>query len=171
MREFRGEAAGVVGPPVEDCLALLAAVDRYPDWCPDVVRDVEVLDRGAGGQPTTVRMRMHIVRGPVDREFDLFLAIVVEPPGTVRLTRVTDHPTEQEFEATWLLSPAGSTWISLQLEARLRVPSYIPAGGFGDAIAKAFVTAACRALADPSHEAGGPSRRDPRSAAPRDHSD
>ena len=151
MREFRGEAAEVVGPPVENCLALLAAVDRYPDWCPDVVQDVEVLDRGAGGQPTRVRIRMNIVRGPVDREFDLFLAIVVEPPGTVRLTRVTDHPTEQEFEATWLLSPAGSTRISLQLEAKLRVPSYIPAAGAGDAIARAFVTAACRALADRSH--------------------
>ena len=93
---------------------------------------------------------MNIVRGPVERKFDLFLAIVVEPPGTVRLTRVTDHPTEQEFDATWLLSPAGSTRVSLQLEAKLRVPSYIPAAGVGDAIAKAFVTAACRALADPS---------------------
>ena len=149
MREFRGEAAEVVGAPVEDCLALLAAVDRYPDWCPEGVRGVEVLDRGAGGQPSRVRMRMHVVRGPVDREFDLFLAIVVEPPGTVRLTRVTDHPTEQEFSATWLLTPAGSTRISLRLEAKLRVPSYIPAAGVGDAIANAFVSAARRALATP----------------------
>lgn len=150
MREFRGEAAEVAGPPVEDCLALLAAVDRYPDWCPDVVQSVEVLDRGAAGQPSRVRMRVHVVRGPIDREFDLYLAIVVDPPGTVKLTRVTDHPTEQEFSATWLLTPVGSTRISLRLEANLRVPSYIPAAGVGDAIAKAFVTAACRALATPS---------------------
>ncbi len=95
-------------------------------------------------------MGMHVVRGPVDREFDLFLAIVVQLPGTVRLTRVTDHPTEQEFTATWLLTPAGNTHISLRLEAKLRVPSYTPAGGVGDAIAKAFVTAACQALATPS---------------------
>ena len=147
MREFHGEAAEVVAAPIEDCLALLAAVDRYPDWCPDVVREVEVLDRDTGGQPTRVRMRMHIVRGPVDREFDLVLAIVVEPQGSVRLRRVTDHPTEQEFDATWLLSAAGSTRISLQLDAKLRVPRYIPAGGVGDAIAKAFVSDACRALA------------------------
>ena len=150
MRKFHGEAAEVVAVPMEDCLALLAAVDRYPDWCPDVVRGVEGLDRDATGQPTRVRMRMHIVRGPVDREFDLVLAIVVEPPGSVRLRRVTDHPTEQEFDAAWLLSHAGSTRISLQLDAKLRVPSYIPAGGVADAIAKAFVTAACQALATPS---------------------
>ena len=150
MREFRGEAAEVVGPPVEDCLALLAAVDRYPDWCPEVVQDVEVLDRDAGAQPTRVRMRMHVVRGPIDREFDLFLAIVVEPPGTVKLTRVTDHPTEQEFDATWLLTPAESTRMSLTLDAKLRVPIYVPAAGVGDAIAKAFVSAAGRALAMPS---------------------
>jgi hypothetical protein len=150
MRQFRGEAAEVVGSPVEDCLALLAAVDRYPEWCPDVVREVQVLDRRAGGQPSKVRMRMHVVRGPVDREFDLLLAIIVEPPGTVKLTRVTDHPTDQEFNATWLLSPARSTRISLQLDAKLRVPSYVPAGGVGDAIADAFVTAASRALAAPS---------------------
>jgi hypothetical protein len=129
---------------------LLATIDRYPNWCPEVVRDVEVLDRDASGSPSRVRMGMHVVRGPVDREFDLFLAIVVQLPGTVRLTRVTDHPTEQEFTATWLLTPAGNTRISLWLEAKLRVPSYIPAGGVGDAIAKAFVTAACQALATPS---------------------
>ena len=88
---------------------MVAAVDRYPDWCPDIVRGVDVLDRGADGQPSRVRMTMHIARGAVVREFNLSLAIVVEPPGTVKLTRVTDHPTNQEFNATWMLRPAGST--------------------------------------------------------------
>lgn len=150
MREFHGEAAEVVAAPLEDCLALLAAIDGYPGWCPDIVRDVDVLDRGADGQPSRVRMTMHIARGALVREFDLFLAIVVEPPGTVKLTRVTDHPTEQEFNATWVLRPAGSTRVALQLDAKLRVPWYVPAGGIGDAVAEGFVTAACRALAAPS---------------------
>lgn len=146
MREFHGEAAGVVAAPVEDCFALLAAIDGYPDWCPDIVRDVEVFDRGANGQPSRVRMKMHIARGALVREFDLFLAVVIEPPGSVKLTRVTDHPTNQEFNATWRLRRAGSTRVALELDARLRVPSYVPAGGVGDAIAEGFVTAACRAL-------------------------
>jgi Polyketide cyclase / dehydrase and lipid transport len=147
MREFHGAAAEVVAAPVEDCLDMLAAVDAYLDWCPDIVRHVDVLDHGTDGQPSRVRMHMHIARGGVVREFDLFLAIVVEPPGTVKLTRVTDHPTEQEFNATWALRPAGSTRVALQLDAKLRVPRYVPAHGIGDAIAEGFVTAACRALA------------------------
>jgi len=149
-RQLHGEAAEVVAAPLEDCFALLAAVDRYPDWCPDIVRYVDVLDRGPERQPSRVRMRMRVAQGALVREFDLFLAIVVEPPRIVKLTRVTDHPTNQEFNATWLLRPAGSTRLVLQLDARLRVPSYVPAGGVGDAIAEGFVAAACRALGGPS---------------------
>jgi hypothetical protein len=136
-----------VAAPLDECFALVAAVDRYADWCPDVVRAVGVLDRDAGGQPTRVRMRMHIAAAGIVRDFDLYLAVDAEPPGIVSLTRVTDHPTNQEFTATWLLRPAASTRIALELDAKLRVPGYIPAGGIGDAIASGFVTAACRALA------------------------
>jgi hypothetical protein len=107
---------------------------------------VEVLDRGVDGHPIRVRMTMHIARGGFVREFNLFLAIVIEPPGSVRLTRVTDHPTNQKFNATWTLRLAASTRIALELDAKLRVPWYIRAGGIGDAIAKAFVGAACRRL-------------------------
>ncbi len=146
-RDFHGQAADVVTASQADCLALVAAVDRYPEWCPDVVRAVEVLDRGAVGRPSRVKMTMHIARGALVREFNLFLAIVVEPPRTVQLSRVTDHPTNQEFNATWTLVPAASTRIALELAAKLRVPWYIRAGGIGDAIAEAFVSAARRALA------------------------
>jgi hypothetical protein len=150
MRDFHGAAAEVVAAPLEDCLALLAAVDRYPDWCPDNVRAVEVLDRGADGQASSVRMTMHVARGGFDREFDLFLTVIVEPPGTVKLTRVRNRPTSQEFNATWMLTPAGSTRVALDLDAKLRVPWFIRADGIADAIAEGFVTAACRELAVPS---------------------
>jgi ribosome-associated toxin RatA of RatAB toxin-antitoxin module len=146
MRDFHGEAAAVVAAPLQDCFALAAAVDGYPDWCPDVVRDVEVLNRDAGGQPSSVRMTMRVARGALVKEFNLSLAVVLEPPKAVKLSRFTDHPTEQELTATWVLRPAGGTRIALELDAKLRVPSYIPAGGAGDAIAERFVRAACRAL-------------------------
>jgi hypothetical protein len=149
-REFHGEAAEVVPATQEACLDLVAAIDRYPDWCPDVIREVDVLDRGADGRPRRVRMAMHVARGGLERDFNLFLAIVVEPPGTVKLTRVTDHPTNQEFNATWMLRPAASTRIALELDAKLRVPWYIRAGGAGDAIAGAFVSAAAKRLATAS---------------------
>jgi Polyketide cyclase / dehydrase and lipid transport len=148
-REFHGGAAEVAAAPQEVCLRLVAAVDRYPDWCAEVIREVEVLDRGVDGHPIRVRMSMHIARGGFVREFNLFLAIVVEPPGSVRLTRVTDHPT-QAFNATWTLRSGASTRMALELDAKLRVPRYIRAGGIGDAIAQAFVGAACRRLSTPS---------------------
>ena len=37
--------------PLEMSFALLAAVDHYPKWCPDVIRYVQVLERDATGQP------------------------------------------------------------------------------------------------------------------------
>ena len=148
-RQFRGEAAADVAAPLEKCFALLAAVDRYPEWCPDVVRYVEVLERGGGGQPQRVRMTIHVARGTLTKEFQLLLAIAVEPPRSVTLTRVTDHPTNQEFTALWLLRPENGTRITLQLDAKLRVPALVPAAGIPDEIATGFVAAASRALASP----------------------
>ncbi len=146
-RQFHGEAAADVAAPLEKCFALLAAVDRYPEWCPDVVRFVEVLERGLGRQPQRVRMMIHVARGTLMKEFQLFLAIAVEPPRSVTLTRVTDHPTNQEFTAAWLLRPEGRIRIALQLDAKLRVPALVPASGIPDEIASGFVAAASQALA------------------------
>jgi hypothetical protein len=133
--------------PLEECFALVAAVDRYPEWCPDVVRSVEVLGRGAQGEPLRVQMVIHVARGTLVREFQLLLAIAAEPLRSVTLTRVTDHPTNQEFTAVWLLRTDGATRIALQLDAKLRVPALVPAGGIPDEIADGFVQAASRALA------------------------
>jgi ribosome-associated toxin RatA of RatAB toxin-antitoxin module len=148
-RQFHGDAAADVAAPLEKCFALLAAVDRYPDWCPDVIRDVHVLGRDAAGQPQRVRMTIHVARGTLEKEFQLLLSIAVEPPRSVTLTRVTDHPTNQEFTAIWLLRPDNRTRIALQLDAKLRVPALVPAGGIPDEIATGFVAAASRALASP----------------------
>lgn len=92
-------------------------------------------------------MRMHVARGGLEREFNLLLAVVLDTSGSVKLTRVTDHPTNQEFSATWTLRPTASTRIALELDAKLRIPWYIRAGGVGDTIAQAFVTAASSRLA------------------------
>lgn len=145
-REFHGQAADVTPASLEESFALVSAVDRYPDWCPDIVRKVEVLDHGTDGHASRVRMRMRVARGAIVQEFDLYLAVAVESPRRVDLMRVTDHPTNQEFNATWTLSPAGSTAIALEIDAKLRVPQFIPAGGIADEIAQGFVSAACRAL-------------------------
>jgi ribosome-associated toxin RatA of RatAB toxin-antitoxin module len=151
-RHFHGEAAADVAAPLEQCFALLAAIDHYPEWCPDVVRYVEVLERDARGQPARVSMTIHVARGTLVKEFQLLLAIAIDPPRSVTLTRVTDHPTNQEFTAVWLVHPDKRTRIGLQLEAKLRVPALVPAAGIPDEIANAFVAAAARTLASPPQE-------------------
>jgi hypothetical protein len=160
VREFHGQAAEVTPASLEESFGLLAAVDRYSDWCSEAVQAVDVLERGADGYPTRVRMRMHVARGAIVRDFDLYLAIVVEPLVTVNMTRFTDHPTNQRFHATWRLHPAAGTRIELQLDAKLRVPAGIPSGGIPDAIAEGFVVAACRALAARRPDAPRPAHPD-----------
>jgi hypothetical protein len=123
------------------------AVDQYPAWYPEVVKQVEVLDRDPQGQATRARTKLHLSRGPIVKDFDLVLAIVVEPPGTVKLTRAMDGRSQQRFDVTWHVREAAQTRIEVRLEANLDVPRFLPLGGIGDSIAGEFVAAATRALA------------------------
>jgi hypothetical protein len=147
MKELHGTASTVVATPLEACFALLKAVDRYPEWYPDVVRDVEVLERDADGQPTRARTRLHLSRGPLVHTFDLLMAIVLERPRTVQLAKVATGASEQTFGVTWRLHDGGGTRIDLNLDASLNVPRFMPLGGIGDSIAAGFVAAASRAVA------------------------
>jgi hypothetical protein len=147
LKEFHGTATSVVAPPIEDCLSLLRAVDGYPTWFPEMVRDVEVLQRDASDQPTTARTKLHVARGPLAYDFDLVMAIAVEPPGTVKLSKVTSDRSPSRFDVTWSLRAAESTRIELNLSATLPVSGLVPVGDIGTAIAEQFVAAASRALA------------------------
>ncbi len=150
MKELHGTAAQVVPAPFEECLTLLRAVDGYPGWCPEVVRDVKVLERDARGQPIRARTKLHVSRGPLVKDFDLVMAIVVEPLGTVKLARVASDQSPNRFDVTWRLRDGEGTRIELFLNATLTVSRFLPVGGIGNAIAERFVAAAGRALsADP----------------------
>ncbi|MGO9750113.1 MAG: SRPBCC family protein [Solirubrobacteraceae bacterium] len=149
MKDLHGTADAVVGAPIETCLALLAAVDRYPTWHPTVVREVEVLDRDVGGKPTRARTRLHVSRGAIVKDFNLVMAITVERPSTVKLAKIASGGSDQRFDVTWQLSDCldGSTRIQLKLLAQLNVPRFVPVGGIGDALAGGFVAAASETLA------------------------
>lgn len=134
----------------ERCLALLEAVDGYPSWYHEAVRDVEVLDRGPAGQPSRVRAQLHVKRGPVVKDFDLVMAVEVDRPRTVKLSKVTDERSEQRFDVTWRLRDGVGTQIKVELYAKLRVSRFVPLGGIGNAIADGFVSAAARALTSES---------------------
>ena len=122
-------------------------MDGYPTWFPEMVRDVEVLQRDAADQPTRARTTLHVARGPLVHDFDLVMAIAVEPPGTVKLSKVTSDRSPSRFDVTWSLQAAESTRIELDLSATLSVSELVPVGDLGNAIAEQFVAAASRALA------------------------
>ena len=133
MKELTGHASATANAVPEQCLALFAAVDRYPDWYPDVVKLVDVLERDAGGQPTKVRCKLHVEQGPMTRDFDLVMDVDVDPPGTVKLSRVPHEKSDSErFEVTWRMDGGGHTRIGLELVADLDVPRFLPLGGVGD---------------------------------------
>lgn len=144
MKDLHGQATETTAAPIPDCFALLAAVDRYPLWYPDVVREVDDLGRDAEGRPTAVRAKFRLAYGPLVHDFDLVLAVTLEEPATVRLARVGGS---QRFELTWHVREDGHTQIELDLYARLRVPRVLPLEGVGNTMAEQFVAAATTALA------------------------
>src|ERR1019366_6301941 len=70
------------------CLRLLEAVDRYPEWYPEVVRKVTVLARDAGALACKVEARLHVSRGPLSRDLELMLEVSTDEPLAIRLTRL-----------------------------------------------------------------------------------
>ncbi len=165
MKELRGTASAAVAASAQDCVQFLAAVDRYPSWYPEVVREVEVLERERGARPTRARTVLHVARGPLVKDIDLVLAIAVQERSEVKLTRVPEHPGDQErFAIVWRLDRDGETEIAagigtgtklaLELDASLAVPRLVPLGGVGEAFAESFLAAAVRALGLPRSSFG-----------------
>lgn len=146
MKHISGNAVMSVAASVEDCAALLEAVDDYPKWHSDVT-EVLVLQRVDQRRPAKVRAKLRVSVGPLRRDLDLVLLVDVQHQRTVTLTRVPHDPADEErFQATWLIQPGPVTRIGLELEANLDVPRLVPLGGVGDAIAGSFVIAAATAL-------------------------
>jgi ribosome-associated toxin RatA of RatAB toxin-antitoxin module len=147
MKQLQGNSSASVSAPIERCFALLYAVETYPAWYPEVVRDAEVLERKEDGGPSKARAQLHVSAGPLVQDFKLLLAVTAEPLRAVTLTRIAhDASDSEEFEVSWRLEQAGQTRIQLDLHANLSVPRFLPLGGIGDSLARGFVEAAARAL-------------------------
>jgi hypothetical protein len=147
MKALHGAAGQEVPASVDACMALLAAVEDYPSWYPDVVRRIEVLDTSGEGLATRVQATLHVAHGPVVRDFDLTMAVDVAPPTAVRLSRIADGPSDrEEFAVAWRIEDRGSTWLGVELDANLAVPRLLPLGAVGEALARGFLLAAARAL-------------------------
>jgi hypothetical protein len=148
MKELTGSASTTSAASPEAAMALLEAIDAYPSWTPEVVKEAEVLERDGAGHPTRARTKLHVERGPLTRDFDLLLDVKIDPGGTIALTRVPHKSSDEErFDVTWRVGGGQSTRIELELAANLDVPRFVPLGGVGDSMAGDLVSAATRALA------------------------
>jgi hypothetical protein len=148
MKELTGTASAATAASPEQAMALLEAIDGYPAWHPDVVKEAEVLERDGAGHPTRARTRLHVERGPLTRDFDLVMSVTVDPAGTIRLSRIPEEPGDKErFDVTWRVDGGAHTRIRLDLAANLDVPRLVPLGGVGDSMAEGLVSAAKRELA------------------------
>jgi ribosome-associated toxin RatA of RatAB toxin-antitoxin module len=143
MKELRGTATALVPAPLEQCFALVRAVDRYPDWYPDAVRSVEVIERDVAGSPTRAQTKLHVAVGALTKDFDLLMTITAEPQASVKLVKVGGTA---KFEVIWRLQAGESSRLSLELDATLDVPRFLPLGGAGDSVARGFVEAASAEL-------------------------
>lgn len=134
--------------PVEECFALLVAVEDYPSWF-EAVRAVEVLEREADGTPLLARAELHIPQSPFGTEFELVAAVRTEHPERITLTKLPDDAGDQDrLELNWRLRGGESTRIGFEFDAALSfVPSYLPIGGAGDLVAAAILNAASSAVA------------------------
>lgn len=147
MKELHGSATAEVATPPGRCREFLADVERYPEWHPEVVRSVSVVERDGSGRATVVQAQLRAPGVPLRSDFDLRLAVEQSPDG-VALTRIphgSDDP--ERFAVHWLTpaSPLG-TRLQVDLRAELSVPRLVPLGGLGERFASGFLAAATDAL-------------------------
>jgi len=151
VKELTGRGSGNTAASPADCMALLEAIDGYPTWAPDIVKEAAVLERDPAGHPTQARAKLHVERGPLTRDFNLVFHVKVDPAGRIELRRIPHESSDRErFDVTWRVDAAQSSRIALDLAANLDVPRFIPLGDVGDALAQQLVSAATRALQSPA---------------------
>lgn len=147
MKDLRGEASQRVQAPPQRCLDLLADLESYPRWYPEVVRRIEVVQRD-GDRVTRARATLHAAIGPINRDFELLLS-VTRGTDTVTLGREPHERSDREhFEVKWRAIAAGAdhTRLELALAASLNLPRMLPTRGLGDTLAAGFVGAAVKEL-------------------------
>ncbi|HZE05895.1 MAG TPA: SRPBCC family protein, partial [Solirubrobacteraceae bacterium] len=115
MKELTGSASATTTASPEECVSLLEAIERYPAWHPNVVKEAEVLERDGDGHPIRARTKLHVERGPLTRDFNLLMSVSVDPSGTIKLSRIPHQPGDPErFDVTWRVERDNSSRIRLE---------------------------------------------------------
>jgi ribosome-associated toxin RatA of RatAB toxin-antitoxin module len=147
VKALGGAAGAEVKAPAERAYAVLADVERYREWYPDVIRKVAVLERDGDGAVTLADVTLSAPGLPIG---DLETRMRVEryPSHSVSLVRVpNERGDEEQFSVVWTIGAGeAGTHIAVRLDAVLPVPRLVPLGGLGDRMASGFARAAGRAI-------------------------
>ncbi len=147
MKALGGSAAADAAAPPERAYAVLADVERYRDWYPEVIRGVSVRERDGAGAVRLADVTLSAPGLPIG-DLEARLRVERHPLQAVSLVRVPYEPSDdEELSIAWQVVPAdGGSRLTLRIDARLPVPRLVPLGGLGDRIAAGFVGAAVRAI-------------------------
>ena len=116
--ERTAEAMEILGSP-ERCFAVVADVERYPEWVADV-KEVRVLERDAEGRALVVAFRA----GAFGRSTSYVLAYdYAHAPGEISWTqREGDITSRLDGRYRFAAGDSSSTMVDYELAVELRVP-------------------------------------------------
>ncbi|MGH2835937.1 MAG: type II toxin-antitoxin system RatA family toxin [Solirubrobacteraceae bacterium] len=149
MKRLSATATGAAATPIERCYQHLLDVERYPQWYPDGAKKVEVLERDGEGVAVAVDAVLAAVAGPLRKEFPLRLAVQRVRPTRIALARVADARGDHEsLTIAWALRALddSQTEITVELDAVLNVPLFLPVDPVAREVANGFLQAALRSL-------------------------
>lgn len=118
MAEQATEHTSVTASP-ERCFAVVADIERYPEWAADI-KDVTVLDRDAEGRPLDVTFRA----AAFGRSTSYTLSYDYAQAPRVLAWRLTHGDITTKLDGSYVFDSAegGGTDIVYHLEVELRVP-------------------------------------------------
>lgn len=109
----------IVSSPPERCFAVVADIERYPEWAADI-KEVNVHERDEGGRPTLVSFRA----AAFGRSTSYTLAYDYGEAPRVLAWRLTKGDITTRLDGRYVFEPAegGGTEVTYLLEVELRVP-------------------------------------------------
>lgn len=144
MKDLNASVSGVANRSQSEVYAFLADFASYPSWYPAGVKQASMSSEETGHAVLAVN------QGPIQRDFDMEMAIERSPESSVVLRRLPSGSGDtQQLAVTWLLAPDvgdGGTSVTAQFAATLNIPAFLPLGGLEKAIPQGFLDAALAAL-------------------------
>ena len=118
MADQATEHMSVAAPP-ERCFAVVADLERYPEWAADI-KEVEVKERDGQGRPQLVTLRA----AAFGRSTSMTLAYDYSEAPRVLSWKLTQGDITTKWDGSYIFEPngEGGTDVTYHVEAELRVP-------------------------------------------------